>query len=382
MRQLMGVVGDTVPGGRQAEKTFQGLDTALRGGRYSGYGEDERLMYPVDVNPFTALKAALFGYAALEENGEYYASGEKALSASQTRLYQSMVAGGGDKREIYGAILDWRKIQNDMDLTGEEKARLGETIVGGVELGDRQKLEFYQKLTGADSRAEKLKALLDAGMDWDGAIGAYAQYDEINRTEGMTASEKATEFARWADENYPQKQAAAAKEQFRYYFMVPAEAGRYEKFSGAGLGTDDAYRLTEILSGLQPEPEKTQVSNMQKYKAVVSAGLSQAEQLAALGTLMGEDEYKRLSVGNEYGVAPELYIAVKEALLDIGNVTQRNAKSAINSLTGLTTEQKAALWQMQNKNWSSFNNPFSTKVGREVREEINEEVEGLSLPEW
>ena len=43
MRQLMGLAGDTLPGGRQAEKTYQGIETLLKGGYYKGSGEDERL---------------------------------------------------------------------------------------------------------------------------------------------------------------------------------------------------------------------------------------------------------------------------------------------------------------------------------------------------
>ena len=207
-RQLMGLAGDVVPGGRQAEKTFQGLDTALRGGRFSGYGEKEKLMYPVDEDPFTALRAALFGNSALEETGEYYASGNKALSEEQTKVYKEAVAAGGSRKEIYNAILDWRNVNGDEDLTSEEKARLGEEIVGETDLSDREKLKFYKGLNPtATARAEQLEALLNAGLDWDGAIGAYAMYDEIKRREGMTAGEKATAFARWADETYPAKQA-------------------------------------------------------------------------------------------------------------------------------------------------------------------------------
>lgn len=387
MRQIMGLAGDILPGGRQAEKTFLGLDTALRGGRYSGYGENERLMYPVDEDPFTALRAALFGNSALEETGKYYASGEKALSVEQTKLYKELTAGGADKREIYNAILDWRKVRVDDALSSEEKARLGEEIVGETSLSDRKKLDFYLGLTGAESRAKKLKALLDAGLTWEGAIGAYAGYDEINRREGMTASRKATEFARWADENYPARQAAVVKEQFRYYSMVPAQAERYEKFTDAGLDTGAASHLTDLLSALEPELGKTQVSTTQKIQAVVSAGLGEQDQMAALGSLLGESEYAKLRAGYDQGVTPALYVEAKESISALdsnGTISQEEAKTAIKGMVGLTKEQKAALWQMQNKSWSAENNPFSRNVGREVSRALNQEedktIKGLTLP--
>lgn len=386
MRQLMGLAGDLVPGGRQAEKTFQGLDTALRGGRFSGYGEDEKLMYPVDENPFTALRAALFGNSALKENGEYYASGRKALSAEQTRVYKEAVASGGKRQEIYEAILDWREVNGDDDLTSEEKARLGEEIVGGVELGDREKLAFYRGLNPrATARADKLAILMDAGMDWDGAIGAFAKYDEIKRKEGLSAGQKATEFARWADENYPAKQAKAVREQFKYYSQIPAEAGRYDKLTGAGLDAKTSFRLSDILDRLTPEAGKTQVSALQKAKAVLSAGLNQEEQLKALEAVMSEAEFQKVQAGVEQNVSPELYVEAKEALSNAdtdgsGTVSQDEAKMAIKAMDGLTKEQRAALWQLQNKSWSAENNPFHRKTGRAVFDTLHQKVEGLTLP--
>lgn len=395
MRQLMGLAGDVVPGGRQAEKTFQGLDTVLRGGRYSGYGEDEKLMYPVGEDPFTALRAALFGNSALEETGEYYTGDGKALSAAQTKVYKDAVAAGGDRKEIYNAILDWRNVNGDEELTSEEKARLGEEIVGETDLPDREKLKFYKGLTGADSRAEKLEALLNAGMDWDGAIGAYAMYDEIKRRENMTAGEKAAAFAKWADETYPAKQVGAAREQFVYYSMVPAQAGRYDKLTGAGLGTDTAYRLSEILGALEPEPGKNQISNMQKYQAIVQAGLSESDQLKAMEAVMSEGEYAKVEAAYGQGVSPKDYVRAKAVVKEFdadenGNISQDEARRAIKSMD-LSKAQQAALWQAQNTKWKPENNPFSTKVGREVykslnRDEPEEDAEsgsglpGLSLP--
>lgn len=394
-RQLMGLAGDVMPGGRQAEKTFQGLDTALRGGRYSGYGENERLMYPVGDDPFTALKAALFGNSALEETGAYYASGEKALSVNQTKVYKSMVADGADRQEIYNAILDWRKTKGDDDLTNEEKARLCEAIVSNTSLDDREKLKFYRGLIGdsGESRARKLETLMGAGISWEGAIGAYAQYSEIQeREENMTAHQKATEFARWADQNYPGKQADTIKKQFKYYSIVPAEAGQYGKLTAAGLDIDTAYRLTEVLGKLEPEPGKETVSGLQKATAVVSAGLSEKEQLCALEAVMTENEYIKVQTGYGQGVTPAQYLEAKEAIAaaDDGNGTtsQEEAKKAIKSMEGFTKEQKATLWQVQNKNWSAENNPFSTKVGKQVKKALEEavsdsdtDVEGLKLPE-
>ena len=83
-RQLMGFAGDTLPGGRQLEKTAQGIEALARGGSYQGTGGSKRLQYPVEPlleDPFEALRAGLFGKNALNESRVYWAEGGKALSA-------------------------------------------------------------------------------------------------------------------------------------------------------------------------------------------------------------------------------------------------------------------------------------------------------------
>lgn len=73
MRQLMGLAGDTLPGGRQAEKTYQGIETLLKGGYYKGSGEDERLQYPVSEDFWNVVQATMFGRNALSETRDFYA---------------------------------------------------------------------------------------------------------------------------------------------------------------------------------------------------------------------------------------------------------------------------------------------------------------------
>jgi hypothetical protein len=86
-RQLMGFAGDTLPGGRQLEKTAQGFEALARGGSYQGTGGSKRLQYPVEPlleDPFEALRAGLFGKNSLNESRAYWAAGGNALSVSQT----------------------------------------------------------------------------------------------------------------------------------------------------------------------------------------------------------------------------------------------------------------------------------------------------------
>ena len=42
-----------------------------------------------------------------------------------------------------------------------------------------------------------------------------------------------------------------------------------------------------------------------------------------------------------------------------GHTSQEEAENAIDSLGGLTVEQKSALWQPTGKSWKEKNNPYS-----------------------
>ena len=117
-RQLMGLAGDTLPGGRQAEKTAQGIEAVVRGGSYKGSGDNKRLQYPVEsplVDPWTALRAAIFGKNAIPESRTYWAAGGKALSAAQTKLYGDLVDSGLSRKRAYEILKRFNDATADLE---------------------------------------------------------------------------------------------------------------------------------------------------------------------------------------------------------------------------------------------------------------------------
>ena len=122
-RQLMGLAGDTLPGGRQAEKTAQGFEALARGGSYQGTGGSKRLQYPVEPlleDPFEALRAGLFGKNSLNESRAYWAAGGNALSVSQTTLYQELVDSGMSRKKAYETIRDFNDATADLEADKDE----------------------------------------------------------------------------------------------------------------------------------------------------------------------------------------------------------------------------------------------------------------------
>ena len=161
MRQLMGLAGDTLPGGRQAEKTYQGVETLLKGGYYKGSGEDERLQYPVSDDFWNVVQATMFGRNALSETRDFYAAGGKGLSATQTRLYKQLVDMGADSETVYDAILAWKKIDGNDALSKAERETARFELVQSLPLTSEERELLHNTLSGSDTKysaADEAKA--------------------------------------------------------------------------------------------------------------------------------------------------------------------------------------------------------------------------------
>ena len=153
-KQLVGLAGDTLPGGRQAEKMLQGGDAVIRGGSYQGFGDSKRLQYPVNSlleDPFEALRAALFGKNAIPESRTYWAAGGKALSAAQTRLYEDLVDSGLSRKRAYEILkrfndatadLEADRDKNGNPIGGSKKEKIVKEI-SKLPLSRKQKNMLY-----------------------------------------------------------------------------------------------------------------------------------------------------------------------------------------------------------------------------------------------
>lgn len=320
-RQLAGLAGDVLPGGRQIEKSIQGGEALLRGGYYRGSGENRRLQFPVEQDFWSIVRGILFGQSALDESRDFYASGQTGLSANQTKAYEQIVDMGADPETVYQAIQGWRAAENDEALNSYGRGVAKRDAITEADLTDEQKLALYRGLSDADSSTpDHFRAMMDTGLSWEEIMEAYDQYQFLNsdedtpEAERLSASEKATEFASWVErQNYTEDQAETVKEALRYWQMIPAEASE------------------KILLA-------------QEY------GVSDSSRKAAA------EEIDRLKG-------------------DGNSVTQDMAAEALENMPGLDNRERAILWQLQNKSWKWNKNPFDKRVGREVYDRMHEEEE-------
>lgn len=375
-----------LPMGNQIYKTGKGVETLVRGGAYSGYGDSERLKYPVDTSgPKGLLKGAqmvLFGPNATQDANEFYASGDRSLTVKQTQAYRDIVASGADKKTVYETMQAVRSVDDD---DPEAAAKAKRDAIRNADLPDRYKQQIYSAMIG-DGKDMKFSALRSEKMSWDSIMDCYDVYDRINR-DNEKASVKAVEFAAEVDRmNLSDAQKTAVKSNLVFYSGVQAKAETYEKITGAGVSTSEAETLARTIGALTPEEGADSVTAMQKYKAIVDSGVSDATAAAAMQAIMPESIAVKFSAARQWNVPAEKYVEVYEATEGIKekygktSLNAGMAKAAIDSVSGLTQEQRAALWQIQNKSWKPYKNPYSTSVGSSVRARMESGTVTNSLP--
>lgn len=375
-----------LPMGNQIYKTGKGVEALVRGGAYSGYGDSERLKYPVDTSgPKGLLKGAqmvLFGPNATQDANEFYASGDRRLTMKQTQAYRDIVASGADKKTVYETMQAVRSVDDD-DPGAAAKAK--RDAIRNADLPDRYKQQIYSAMIG-DGKDVKFSALRSEKMSWDSIMDCYDVYDRINRDDEK-ASIKAVEFAAEVDRmKLSDAQKAAVKSNLVFYSGVQAKAETYEKITGAGVSTSEAETLARTIGALTPEKGADSVTAMQKYKAIVDSGVSDATAAAAVQAIMPESIAVKFSAVRQWNVPAEKYVEVYEATEGIKekygktSLNAGMAKAAIDSVSGLTQEQRAALWQIQNKSWKPYKNPYSTSVGSSVRARLESGTVTNSLP--
>lgn len=375
-----------LPMGNQIYKTGKGVEALVRGGAYSGYGDSERLKYPVDTSgPKGLLKGTqmvLFGPNATQDANEFYASGDRSLSVKQTQAYRDIVASGADKKTVYETMQAVRSVDDD---DPEAAAKAKRDVIRNADLPDRYKQQIYSAMIG-DGNDVKFSALRSEKMSWDSIMDCYDVYDRINRDDEK-ASIKAVEFAAEVDRmKLSDAQKAAVKSNLVFYSGVQAKAETYEKITGAGVSTSEAETLARTIGALTPEKGADSVTAMQKYKAIVDSGVSDATAAAAVQAIMPESIAVKFSAVRQWNVPAEKYVEVYEATEGIKekygktSLNAGMAKAAIDSVSGLTQEQRAALWQIQNKSWKPYKNPYSTSVGSSVRARLESGTVTNSLP--
>lgn len=228
------------------------------------------------------------GYLKMLTEGTRYAD---VIKAANEDLADTVEA--GIPRQVWDATkAAFNDIANS-DISSYEKGVQQRALISDLEdLDNRQKLLVYGDLANADSRVEQFRTVMDAGLNFDETAKIFDQYSAYKSEDDTRASQDAKDFALWVDQrkDLTSEQKKVVKEQFKYWQMIPAEAERYEKYTGMGFTPEAANRIDSALSGLQPLPGHDGVTDMQRTKAAIGAlgkNASKSDQMKIVESFYG-----------------------------------------------------------------------------------------------
>lgn len=441
-------------GGGAVKKVIDTIDVISKGGKYTMDAEGQaKLQYPMFLDTtadkiLNPLRSLAFGTTSLPTAQDWIDNDFKTFGVNETAVYDGLKEVGVSGRDAYGLLLDLRgaektetntkkEVQIDiirnsgisdegklvayyglvsdsdkektlinslndlgadagvvtelmMDLrgAGKDAERINLLITADLE-EDEKRLVYESKVS--DEQTDTINAFRDAGMDFDTFLEV-KQYDNtLTEDKSLSTAEKATAIARWVKKKgFTQEQAEVIEENIRKYTRNTT----YDDFTSAGLDDETAYKLTSALADLEPLEGKSQVSELQKCRAVIDTVASPVYQMDALKEVMSESTYKKTVAAYSYGIEAETYIAYLESLSQFdldgnGSLKQDEVEAALRAISGkltwaekmtieltggsapgilyLNDTQLAVLWQLSGSNWNPKNNPYDTAVGEKVK---------------
>lgn len=186
-------ISEFILGGRQLQKTIQGVVTLSGGGEKNSGGN---LMYPVADTVGNWIKGTLFGKTALENSRAYYASGASPLNSTRNEQYFGMVERGVDEDNAYAIAQGLADVTSDKDEDGNtisgSKFRNQMDYVMNADIPDEVK-DFLALSIASDAAYERYESygLEASGVDPAAFMLGWALYqsatgeDKAGQTEAF-----------------------------------------------------------------------------------------------------------------------------------------------------------------------------------------------------
>lgn len=280
---------------------------------------------------------------------------------------------------------DWNGAMEGLAYDVNSDLPLVRNLMGLLGLGDQSlPMPDFSKIGDAVKATSEYG--LSAGPAWLAAAGEFVPGGrQLNKTaKGAAVMAKGGSYSEDGKRlRYPVEDSAwnwgrallfgpsALRETNAYYARGGGSLGgkettAYQDMVEAGVGRKTAYRTLREVRQLTPEDGSDSVRDIQKWELIAAAGMSESGKLAALSAMMSDSQREKLLTATDYGVTAEQYVAFRRLLSDAESQTQEAVQAAIDQMDGLTTKQKAVLWQLANKAWKAKNNPYSAKIGAEI----------------
>lgn len=377
-------------------ETMEGaVDVLSKGGDLPKYLSDSSEKIMSWIRDAAKMAGQVFGLPV--SNFEtYFLGAMKWISPELTTAYEDML-GSGTKSNLSGLRGEALEARTQYIL----ERRAGEVSMETV---------------------EQLAQLYEAGMA--DAIPAEPTY-KIKTSDGereMTAAERQLYDAAWGEvgksleelvqsqefQNFDRAKKTSALKTLYDYAKAKADAAVNPEHE---VEKSEAAIDTFLKEGGTIEEWATlkagtkDLQSGDKYRAIAESDMTEDAKIAAIGAEMGTEmktvngnpsQYAKMLKVLEYGTDLDEYLdlreegevdaflaqveagvnidadtflrAVKaiEAVDDNGSITQAEAEEGLRNISGLTDEERAELWQLQDKRWKPEKNPFDVDAGRRI----------------
>ena len=306
---------------------------------------------------------------------------EAADELAKPAAYLALPFGGGQIKRVFEAIDAVRRGGvYTLDAEGEEQLQypvyndtFWEAVANGLRAAvfGRTSLPTGREWveSGFDTLSAKqtaaYKGMVDVGVPGEEA------YSLVQELQGLKAAEQ-RKTLRSADISGDGKSVV-------YYAMMASDDEMALMDALAGQNADMG-EVTRVLMEMKDEARKEE--NKRSTVDILSGSSLTDGQKAEIFRSTGSDSLEeKLSVAEEYGISGGEWMEAEEGFAqereeaEAKSLTQEIAEAVIRNMDGLDRQERAAMWQLQNKGWNWKSNPFDRKVGREIYDQQHAEDE-------
>ena len=306
---------------------------------------------------------------------------EAADELAKPAAYLALPFGGGQIKRVFEAIDAVRRGGvYTLDAEGEEQLQypvyndtFWEAVANGLRAAvfGRTSLPTGREWveSGFDTLSAKqtaaYKGMVDVGVPGEEA------YSLVQELQGLKAAEQ-RKTLRSADISGDGKSVV-------YYAMMASDDEMALMDALAGQNADMG-EVTRVLMEMKDEARKEE--NKRSTVDILSGSSLTDGQKAEIFRSTGSDSLEeKLSVAEEYGISGGEWMEAEEGFAqereeaEAKSLTQEIAEAVIRNMDGLDRQERAAMWQLQNKGWNWKSNPFDRKLGREIYDQQHAEDE-------
>lgn len=385
---LLGLVTQAIPGGRQINKTYSGIKTIVEGGRTKGFGNKERLQYPVERNVGTALQNILFGPNATPQANAYWASGLSSLSTKDTQTWQTLSKDGADPIETYNLLHEFIKINADDTLTSDQAQRDIRDAINNSSLTDEQKAYLFRqefgrrnKETGEYEHATDamFETLMDEGVSWDGVTQFYNKLMQADGDENLSTNDKNRQ-KRTAIRELDVRDSVKAYTYAEVFGVTDKETGAkstskdevFANMMDAGMSWDDVMDVYEEYRALYEDESLSSSQQASEFAYWLDQHNIKGKKREAI--------QNGLKYYQMFAQEAERYTNLTEAGLSATDAKKVSDKLASAKGTGengqLTTNDKVDVLLKQNLTDTSLYKALSTVLSEETYDKLTEARSG------